>query len=143
MDLGAVGQQVDGDALRADAVPVVIVVPGLGDLDAGLLGRVGVHDGEVLHLAGVLVHRLLGDAVLDLPALVELGQILKGKGPVARVVRDDGGALNLGAVGQQVDGDALRAETVPVIVVVPGLGDLDAGFLGRVGVGDGLAARRL
>ena len=131
IDLLAVGKQRHGDALGPLAVPVVIVVPDLRDRDLGLLGLVGVRDGEaVCHVAavhGLVIVLDLGflDAVLDLLVAVVVDvEIGPGVAPVLRARQRDGIAQR-DAVGEQLDFDALGPLAVLVVRVVPDLRDRD------------------
>ena len=133
----AIGQQLDGDILGAEAVLVAVVLPGLGDGDGGLLGSMGVDDVEAVVGGGVILDRLLDHGVLNGLALLILGQIVEGPGP-AIVSGDDLGVDDL-AIGGQMDGDGLRTGAILVKVVVPGLGTGNVHSFDLVGVGDGVA----
>ena len=145
-DLLAVGQQPDGDFIRAHAVLVVRVVPDLFHGHGGRLGRVGVGDGKAVYGSGITGHRILGDGVYDLLSVFVFGQTGEAARPVVGRVEGERFAGDLLAVGQQPDGDFIRAHAVLVVRVVPdlfhgkihklgiGIGDLDIPYLRRFGI---------
>ena len=136
----AISQQVDGHAAGTDAVLVAIVFPNLAHGHRGLLGDVGVGHIVAADAGGVASHGVLGDGIDDggLRAVhvLVLGQISPLPSPAIFV--GHGRRSNLGAISQQVDGDAAGTHVVAVVVVFPGLAAGNRGGFGNVGVGDGL-----
>ncbi len=138
----AVGQQIDGDALRTQAVPVVVIIPCLAAGDVDGLRSVGVGDvvvadgGGVVGCIGFAEYFLdgVGQLMAHLAGLV-LGQVGEAPCPVAVPIGRDGGRIHHFAVGQQIDGDALRTQAVPVVVIIPCLAAGNVDGLRSVGVG--------
>ena len=136
----AICQQVDGDGIRAFAVLVVGVVPGLGPADAGGLQRVG--DGEPIRLIAADLkiipgHRSLLDGVFDLGAVFVFGQVCKFTLPVVGFVQRQG-VYGRFAVVQGYGDPGIRPVVVRVVrVALPHLFHRDFNGLRRVGVGDG------
>ena len=81
----------------------------------------GVGDGKAVYGSGITGHRILGDGVYDLLSVFVFGQV--GEAPRPAVGRGDGAGFagDLLAVGQQPDGDFIRAHAVLVVRVVPDL----------------------
>ena len=111
--------QLDDHFLRTLAVLVVVVVPGLDHIYIHLAGGVAVLDVIAGHHSGVATHLFLGDGVDDLFAAGILVEV--GEAPLPAIFRRHGLAVNLLSVGQQIDGDILRALAILVVIVVPGL----------------------
>ena len=138
-----VGQQADGDGIRALAVLVVRVVPDLFNGYGGLFGRVGVGDGKAVGgVAGdpgrVTLHVHFLHRIDDGGALFVRIQI--GEAALPAVGRVEGErCVGVLPVGQQADGDGLRTLAVLIVRVVPDLFNGYGGLFGRVGVGDGKA----
>ena len=133
--LSAVSQQDDHDALRTQAVVIVIVVPGFltGQIDG--FDLMLVDDIIAADRGGVaLGHVLLPDGVGDrLAVLVGLGQVGKAPGPAM-----GGGGnmlLNHHAIRQQLDGHAGGTQAVAVVIVLPGLLARDLHRVDAPGVG--------
>ena len=135
----AVGEQIDGDALRPQAVRVVRVVPGLrtGNDDVFRLDSLGyMHVGKVKsgHDRLVTRHLILGDGVGDIvPVRIGLRKLAEGICPSAALVstvRGHSRAVLRISVCKQIYSDALRSDTVLVILIVPGLGAFDLDRLG-------------
>ena len=139
--LSAVSQQVDGDALRTLAVLVVIITPGLRAADHNGLRLVGINHVIAINTGFVVLHFILSNGINDFRTLIlELGQALELPGPVLA----HGGhslAVNLDTVSQQVDGNALGALAVLVVIIIPGLAAGNINGRGRMAVGDGVALR--
>ena len=139
----AISQQVDGHTAGTDAVLIATVFPNLAHGHRGLFGDVSVgHVVAILSdLGGVVRHLLLGDGIDDGGLLVVhvlvRGQISPLPSPVALIVRSHFHRLDLRAISQQVDGDALRPHLVAVVIIDPGLAAGNRGGFGGVGVGDG------
>ena len=130
-DINAVGQQLHGDRLGADAVLVVVVVPDLGDFDVLLVDIVGVGD----HKSGVgaaVGRSVVGEdislnySVGDLAGTGVHMHIGPGVGPIVAIVQDDRIAVGL-IVGQKLNCNRVRADTILIISVGPDLGDGNAG----------------
>ena len=128
----AVSIQTHGDAIGTQAILVVGIIPGLSHIHHSLFGLVGVGDGKAVDLGSVLIHRSLGDGILDLRAVRILGQL--GEGVLPDAISAEGSFLNLSAIGQQLHLDVGGALAVLVLVVDPGLGHLDLGGGRLVGI---------
>ena len=135
VDRLTVSVQTHGDLFGAQAILVVLVLPGLGHADLSLLGRMGVGDGKAVDAGGVASHRILGDGVHDLRAARILGQL--GEGVLPNAISAEGSFLNLSAIGQQVHGDGAGTDAVLIVAVHPGLGHGHRGQLCVAGVGHG------
>ena len=138
-DFRGVRHEDHNDALRALAVVVVIVLPGLlaGQIDR--LNLVVIDDIVAAHDGGVaLGHSLLADGVGDrLAILVGLGQVGETVAPAAG--GSDDMLLDDLAVRQQFDSHRGGTHAIAVMIVVPGLlaGNLDG--LDAPGVGQIIA----
>ena len=119
------------NALRADAVCVVSVIPGLGACDMDCLKlrirHMGVgHDKAVLEITGdarhIFRHSPFCNGVDDLGTIrIILLTLLKDSLPRIRFPDIRKGLLL--AVRKQIEGDLLRSQAVFVISVIPDLGD--------------------
>ena len=122
----SVGEQMDGDAFRTHLENIVLVVPCLGDGDGGLLRFMGigkVKDIPVLRSCRRIgIHRALFHGIDDRNAhftLHVLVKIVKAVLPVAVLVGVYGHVPNRLAVRQQGNDNAVRTESVAVVVVIP------------------------
>ena len=135
----AVGQQVDGDARRAVAVLVIVVIPGLGTRNGDGLRRVG-DDKTILHIAGnfgfVPGHRDFLDGILDFAVIIGLGQVRKLAGPAAGRGQLQRLFRLVAALAPQFNRDALRVVAVRVVLVGPDLLDRNADLCIGIFVGD-------
>ena len=140
LEVFAILQQVDGDAVGTQAVLIVGILPFLGAVDSDLLDLVGIGDVVAIRLGGVAFHLILGDGVHDCLAhfarLVHR-QVLEA--PIPAVVGGHGGRIDFHIISQQTHGDELGTLAVLVVVVLPGLGALRLGGVDVVGVGHGIA----
>ena len=145
LDVGAgcgipgVGIDVNHDARRAQVIKVIIIVPDLGNREAGCASHIPVGDRDrafavIFNGGRVIVHALLGHGVGDCGAVLDRGQALPRVGPATGLGEVDG--IDVAAVAQKRHGDVARALAVLVVRVVP---DLVHGHVGRgrVGVGKG------
>ena len=135
-----------GDGIRTLAVLVVSVVPDLGDIDVDSRRIMGVGEGGRGSGNGFLRQPVAADVSLiprvgDCGASRVLIQSRDGSSPAVALIEGNGLSSIL-AVGEQLHGEALRAETVLVVAVIPNLGDGSLGLLGLVRVGDGGLAVR-
>ena len=62
---GSAAEQADIDGLRADAVPVVVVIPGQVHTSAGSAGRVGKGDIHAVVCRGIILERVRNDGIVD------------------------------------------------------------------------------
>ena len=154
--LGSVGLQTDGDAGGTFAVLVVRVIPGFGAGDVDSLGCVGVGEGEDVvpgrHGGGVvMVENAFGNPgaghgrellhrVGDGHAVLLGQQVAEGTAVLAAGINFAGHRGCGGVVLEQAEGHGLRAEAVLVAGIVPRLVEGDVHSLGRVAVGDVVAA---
>ncbi len=134
IDLGAIGEQVHSNARRAQAVLIMGVVPRLFARHARRLGDVLVLDIGTGDGRRVAVNRLLLDRIDDLRTVLALRLVLERVAPVSVRVGLHGLRRDPGAVGQQVHGNARRAQAILVVLVGPGLGTGHVDVNGLVGV---------
>ena len=137
----AVAVDIDGNGLGTDAVLVICVIPDLVDGDLGLIGRVGVGQGEAggsvtgdgHRVASRRVHFPHGVDHSD--AIGILIHIIKAAAPTVGCAQNQGLAGGR-AVGKQFHGDRTGADAILVVVVIPILLDGNADLLNLVGVND-------
>ena len=133
--------QVQSNALRTDAVLVIRIIPYLGNgyLDRLRLILRHVRVGHIvtIHFRSVSFHLVLGDAVNDLLSAFVNRQILKVPAPVVAFTHRL--AADRLAVRKQIDGDRLRADSVLVVLIIPGLGTGHIRKIDRAGVGNGIS----
>ena len=128
-----VGQQIDGNRGRAQAVLVVGIRPGLGACDIEGLRDVGIGHVHAVVGGAITGHGLLGDGIGNLLPVLFGGHIAEDKAPFVALA-GHGLSIYDFAVGQQVDRDRGRAQAVLVVGVRPGFDALhiDIGDIGAV-----------
>ena len=145
IELLAIRQKSNRHVIRSDLVIVAPVVPDALDTNAYLAGVVGVGYVIATQRGGVVLDGVLRDVVGNLPAGVILGQALELPVPalVRRGIARDDLRLLLDAIGEQAHGYGGWPQQVIVATVHPSLASLHRHGLGRVGVGDDEAGRRI
>ena len=133
-------KQVDRHAVRTDPVLVIRVIPALADSHRSDFRCVSVGhpvtvQSGLVNSGLVISHLIFSDGVSDfLTMIVVLRQVAEGHAPVITFAHGFG-IVQL-AIGQQVDGHAVRTHTVLIIRVIPDLADGHVNGLGFVAVGD-------
>ena len=130
--------QVDNNAVGAETLQIVFVVPDLGYVNIDSFQRVGDRKpfGHVAgNLEGVAGNSILGDSIINLHAILVLGQVFEDIRPTAVFVRGDCNFIDDQAVRQQLDSHDLRTgEECIIRIARPHLRDRYVGQLGGVGV---------
>ena len=136
----AVGQQLHRDGCGAQLILIVAVIPHLQHRQAEPVGRIGVFDRglgaiDLILADGVAFHRFFHEGVHDFVAVVlVLGQVFNLAGPAMGFIQCDL-FVRQHVVLHQHHGDRVGPLAVAVVVVAPGLHDLNIDLLGCIGVG--------
>ena len=132
-------QEADRDLFRSPPILIIMIFPGLGSADRlDHLRFMNIGHVHALHNRVISFDRIFGSHIGDLFAVRALRQIGKCPGPFSFYIRSYGlaPAFDFFSVRQQADSDALRTETVLIIVVIPGLGTGNIDLSGFMGIGD-------
>ena len=107
---------------RPKTIPVIAVIPDLRYSHAGLSRGIAVRDVITFNRGAVVCNRFFGNCIDNLFPILVLRQTSKGIGPASIRSGFYHGAVNFCTIRKQVHSDALRAFSILIISVIPGLG---------------------
>ena len=136
--------QAEDDALRPQALCVIVVIPDLGDGNVDGLRIVRVGNDKAFfrtsaHLHFISGHFLFGYGIVDLLAVLILRHVCKTELPFAVLIRRNrDGIHRIVLICQKRKLDILRTQSVCILTVFPGLcaGDRDEFRIVRVRYGE-------
>ena len=107
---------------RTLAILVIAICPCLGHRYAGLSRGIAVRDVKTFNRGAVICDGFFRNRIGNLFAVLVLWQTSKGIGPASVCSGFNDGAVNFCTIRKQVHSDALRAFSILIISIIPGLG---------------------
>ena len=138
VNFGSVCKEVDCDAVWADTILVVTVIPGLGTFDFSRLRFMSVGDVVTINCCFISFNCIFFYSISDFVASCIFRQIGKLIFPV--VICGYFLAVNFGSICKEVHCDTCWTFAILVVIVGPGLGSVDTSCLWVVGVRDHISS---